>query len=79
MHARLRRRLLSYVLSWPQRADRYFATQPLRKWLWCGISVSAGFYAGACCAREGWLVHGLPACAAVVCGWRRAQQPPETP
>ncbi|KAL4432815.1 hypothetical protein ABPG77_008141 [Micractinium sp. CCAP 211/92] len=41
-----RRRLLSLVLSAPQRAERYFAASPLRRWMWAGISVCNGFYAG---------------------------------
>lgn len=41
-----RRRLLSLVLSAPQRAERYFNASPLRRWMWAGISVCNGFYAG---------------------------------
>lgn len=40
------RRLLSYVLSAPQRVDRYLAAYRLRRWMWAGISLTTGFYAG---------------------------------
>ncbi|EFN58679.1 hypothetical protein CHLNCDRAFT_140276 [Chlorella variabilis] len=40
------RRLLSYVLSAPQRLDRYLESSWWRRWMWAGISLSAGFYAG---------------------------------
>ncbi|KAL4458095.1 hypothetical protein ABPG75_012960 [Micractinium tetrahymenae] len=41
-----RRRLLSLVLSAPQRVDRYLNASPLRRWMWAGISLCNGFYAG---------------------------------
>ena len=40
------RRLLSYVLSAPQRVERYMESSWLRKWMWGGISLCTGFYAG---------------------------------
>ena len=42
-----RERLIPYILSIPQRLDRYFAARPRRrKSVWCAISAGAGFYAG---------------------------------
>ncbi|KAL4853414.1 Ycf20-like protein [Chlorella vulgaris] len=40
------RRLLTYVLSMPQRIDRYLESSWFRKWSWAGISFCSGFYAG---------------------------------
>lgn len=46
VHAKLRRRLLSYILSAPQRSERYFESSGWRRWMWAGISLGTGFYAG---------------------------------
>lgn len=46
VHAKLRRRLLSYILSAPQRSERYFESSAWRRWMWAGISLGTGFYAG---------------------------------
>ena len=54
------RRLLSVVLSAPQRLDRYLESAWWRRWMWAGISLGAGFYAGAA-VRSRWCVRGTPA------------------
>ncbi|KAI7845196.1 hypothetical protein COHA_001240 [Chlorella ohadii] len=46
VEAKLRRRLLSYILSAPQRSERYFEASIWRRWMWAGISLCTGFYAG---------------------------------
>lgn len=40
------RRLANFVFSAPLRVERYFDKYPLRKILWSGIALCAGFYAG---------------------------------
>ncbi|PSC72873.1 putative family Ycf20 [Micractinium conductrix] len=39
------RRLLSYVLSAPQRVDRYLRSAWWRRWTWAGSSLATGYYA----------------------------------
>jgi hypothetical protein len=38
--------LLPFVLSAPQRIERYLESAWWRKWVWAGTSLGAGFYAG---------------------------------
>lgn len=40
------RRLLSYVLSAPQRVERHLQSSLWRQWMWAGIAFATGFYAG---------------------------------
>lgn len=47
------RRLLSYVLSAPQRVDRYLRSAWWRRWTWAGSSLATGYYAGGWVG--GWL------------------------
>ena len=59
MEARDRqRRLLSYVLSVPQRVDRYLEASCWRRWLWAAISFSTGYYSGTAMGRVAWWQAG---------------------